>query len=371
MVYLARIAYVDPTTSPAELCNTHRFTDRSAVEEHLLNTYLPSVYSLHPTPQPVPDLSPATTLRSYPPDQARRWLTFVARHLHEQQTRDLAWWQLHHALPQRAKKWGGGFILGLTDGLVCAIAIAIGAGLGGFASGLTGGLTAGLVIGLMAGPPSHPRQLNAQLRGRQRQATQELVVGITIGLGVGIAVGVVAGVVAGTTVGVTIGSVIGIELGLLGGLLQWLNAPADAIRSPSPTSVLRNDKNVSVMRMFVGVFGTGLACGLAVAVLTEVIVTPPIGIVVGGVGGLVAGLAAGLAGRSSAEGFVGGLVASAWGWSLASRWWLALAHKLPWRLMTFLNDAHQRGVLRQVGAVYQFRHAQLQDHLANTDTVQQ
>jgi len=32
--------------------------------------------------------------------------------------------------------------------------------------------------------------------------------------------------------------------------------------------------------------------------------------------------------------------------------------------VTFLADAHQRGVLRQAGAVYQFRHLELQRHLA-------
>ncbi len=31
------------------------------------------------------------------------------------------------------------------------------------------------------------------------------------------------------------------------------------------------------------------------------------------------------------------------------------------QLISFLDDAHRRGVLRQVGAVYQFRHALLQD----------
>jgi hypothetical protein len=31
--------------------------------------------------------------------------------------------------------------------------------------------------------------------------------------------------------------------------------------------------------------------------------------------------------------------------------------------MDFLADAYDRGVLRQAGAVYQFRHAQLQEHL--------
>jgi hypothetical protein len=31
--------------------------------------------------------------------------------------------------------------------------------------------------------------------------------------------------------------------------------------------------------------------------------------------------------------------------------------------MNFLEDAHQRGILRTVGPVYQFRHARLQDRL--------
>jgi hypothetical protein len=53
----------------------------------------------------------------------------------------------------------------------------------------------------------------------------------------------------------------------------------------------------------------------------------------------------------------------AWLWFVIARTWLAARGQLPWRLMRFLNDAYQRGVLRQVGATYQFRHARLQDHL--------
>ncbi len=34
----------------------------------------------------------------------------------------------------------------------------------------------------------------------------------------------------------------------------------------------------------------------------------------------------------------------------------------------FLEDARERGVLRTVGSVYQFRHARLQDQLATTYT---
>ncbi|XER99809.1 hypothetical protein HEP87_56685 [Streptomyces sp. S1D4-11] len=56
---------------------------------------------------------------------------------------------------------------------------------------------------------------------------------------------------------------------------------------------------------------------------------------------------------------------TAWGPFMVARGYLALSHRLPLRLMTFLADAHeQRGVLRQSGAVFQFRHIELQRHLA-------
>ncbi|MFD9482956.1 NACHT domain-containing protein [Streptomyces sp. NPDC059991] len=43
---------------------------------------------------------------------------------------------------------------------------------------------------------------------------------------------------------------------------------------------------------------------------------------------------------------------------------LARRHGFPPDLMAFLSDAHSRGVLRQIGPVYQFRHVDLQRHLA-------
>jgi hypothetical protein len=41
-------------------------------------------------------------------------------------------------------------------------------------------------------------------------------------------------------------------------------------------------------------------------------------------------------------------------------------HRLPWLFMEFLDDAHRLGLLRAVGATYQFRHGELQDYLADT-----
>ena len=62
---------------------------------------------------------------------------------------------------------------------------------------------------------------------------------------------------------------------------------------------------------------------------------------------------------------------TAWPSYLLTVGWLAFTRRLPWPLMGFLADAHQRGVLRQVGAVYQFRHIDLQHRLANRDANQQ
>ncbi len=58
---------------------------------------------------------------------------------------------------------------------------------------------------------------------------------------------------------------------------------------------------------------------------------------------------------------------AAWPQYEIARAWLALRRRLPWRLMAFLADAHRRGVLRQAGAVYQFRHIELQHLLANRE----
>ncbi|GHF23772.1 NACHT domain-containing protein [Streptomyces morookaense] len=59
------------------------------------------------------------------------------------------------------------------------------------------------------------------------------------------------------------------------------------------------------------------------------------------------------------------LAAHSWPHYTIARLLLAARGKLPWRLQTFLADAHRLGILRQVGPVYQFRHAHLQHRLAS------
>jgi hypothetical protein len=43
---------------------------------------------------------------------------------------------------------------------------------------------------------------------------------------------------------------------------------------------------------------------------------------------------------------------------------LPLTVRLPWKLTGFLQDAYDRGILRQAGAVYEFRHHTLQTYLS-------
>lgn len=59
---------------------------------------------------------------------------------------------------------------------------------------------------------------------------------------------------------------------------------------------------------------------------------------------------------------------TAWPCYTVARHYLALRSGLPRDFIAFLADAHeQRGVLRRVGAVYQFRHIELQHHLADRE----
>lgn len=47
---------------------------------------------------------------------------------------------------------------------------------------------------------------------------------------------------------------------------------------------------------------------------------------------------------------------------------LAIRHKIPLRLIAFLEDARSKHLLRTVGPIHQFRHAKLQDRLGQFTT---
>ena len=137
-------------------------------------------------------------------------------------------------------------------------------------------------------------------------------------------------------------------------LLLRSAVPLYSSSAASPAAVLAWERRAAIAAgILAGVAGvlSGVVAGVVVGVLFGV----GAGVVIGVLAGVVAGVLTGVAKSFG----------TAWPWYEMARIWLALHHWLPWQLMDFLADAHSRGVLRQAGAVYQFRHIELQHRLAN------
>jgi hypothetical protein len=156
----------------------------------------------------------------------------------------------------------------------------------------------------------------------------------------------VAGLTRGFSEGLAFGFGGGVVIAIVGGLA--VGTPADPETEAAPKAVLARDR-----KTFQTVaLSTGLTVGLIV------------GLVTWAAGGVTRGIEAGLA-FAIATGLGAGCIQAAWGTYTVTRYWLAMRRRIPLKLTAFLADAHQRrGVLRQVGAVYQFRHKELQQHLA-------
>lgn len=154
---------------------------------------------------------------------------------------------------------------------------------------------------------------------------------------------------AALTFGLAFGLSIGVITGVAAGVHRWLATPVDIARAAGPLAGLRSDRATAVTRGIVVMgFGTTLGIFLLRSMpMSETSVGLP----------MVVWLPVGML----------AIALSAWGWLLVVRLWLCGTGRLPWRLMAFLDEAHRRGVLRQAGAVYQFRHARLQEQIAAAD----
>jgi hypothetical protein len=341
MVFLARTVYSDtPGHDPIDLLDPNQLPTVAAVQEHLLAAFIPAVYQQH---RPSP--------RRWDPERAYRYLAYLAGHLHRAGTQDLAWWQLRNSIPRTTRilvfilvlilvfTLVGGLVGGLVFGLVVGFA-------GGLVVGFAGGLVFGLVgvgwlvFGLVSESAGGlvgegPGPTRTQIRGRTRHM---------FGL---IAGGLVFGLVGGLTGGVTGGLVFGLTFGVWRGLTRGLDAPINASDVVGASESLAADRRNTIRKTLTGGLVFGLVFGLSLG-LSD-------GLVSGLVGGLTVGLVLGL---------MSGPPTTAWGqWLIFVRIWLPLTGRLPWPVHAFLTDAYHRGVLRQTGAVYQFRHARLQDHL--------
>ncbi|MBL3671479.1 helix-turn-helix domain-containing protein [Streptomyces sp. M2CJ-2] len=397
MVTLARTMYSEvPGNDPVELLDTARFPTGRHLEEHLLANFVPTVYR-HRTPERA---DPAPGQRNRDPDQAERWLGYLAHSLatgaHER--RDLAWWRLGASvrLPMRILHTAllGGLCMFAANWIVVLFALSI-----GYMPSVQGpamfevavfGLCSAVVFGLahcalaaVGRTVAVPTQVRLRLAAVAPRVEHRPVREILTRFGVGLLGGSVLGVahawtnamfraLAGTIpradlIGAAIqdtlalGLIFGLTAGLSFGLVAAFEAPVDIAAAATPMRLLSVNRSTATRQflMLAAAVTAGLAvCGHAVIgllqqVLPWTMVWPlDAALLLGAVGGL---------GGSAA--YV--LALTAWGqWLTVGRFWLPLTRRLPWDTAAFLDDAYHRGVLRQAGAVYQFRHIRLQQHLA-------
>ena len=363
MVGLARAIYSDPAgRDPSVLLDTERFGSQYELEDHLLSSFIPTVYrNRHPR---------------WDSDRARSWLEYLAQHLDQLGTQDLAWWQLGGGMRRVSRMLVVGLVVGLAVGLLTAsmigpVSSVLGSGaMIGLIALVGNWLAFGLALGCahgagitFGGGAFEPFRVRLRARGGARQLRARfgprLLIGTAGGVGLGLVLGLAsaAGFYPMGLVGfgffgsLATGAGLGLLAGVGWGLMAGLEAPVDIKSAVGPADLLRTNR-VTVVVEFLG---WGLVLGLAhLAVITlapgEVHpMAVPLDLVLGPVIGLAIGISL-----------------TAWGqWLVFARVWLPLTGRLPWSVAAFLDDACHRGVLRQVGAVYQFRHARLQAHLAD------
>ena len=322
MAALARVIY-NPRPNelggeardPAELCGSE-LSDRAAVEAHLFDAFIPAAYR---------------GSSRWTAEEAEPWLRFLARYLEKKiGGPDLAWWKLDLVLgtpaSARTRKTPASartrkmlaFLRGEPN------AVAEPSRRAAFRwSRLRGGAVIGLVGGLFLSAFFIWTFVRNWPGVRNGMSFTEAL--ITAPLIFGLA---------------------GAVLGLMGGIVfGFAGVPDNLANVASPASVLARDRRATLVVVLIPAVSFGVIMGLLAGSQNA-----PLGLWVGCCTGLLVAL--GLASDM------------AWLRFVIIRQLLAFRHQLPSRLMSFLADAHQRGVLRQAGAVYQFRHIELQRRLA-------
>ncbi|GIF68725.1 hypothetical protein Ais01nite_67600 [Asanoa ishikariensis] len=180
---------------------------------------------------------------------------------------------------------------------------------------------------------------------------QQLIMSLQVGVWLGILVGLAAGISVGRATDRVSGLVVGIVLGTIVGVLRGL---VSALRLPEvvpPTTPVGDPAAIHRAEQLRGL-KVGLAPGVVGGAGSGLVVGLPFGFASGLTVGLILGFAYWLTSGLSND--------------AASRLQIAeLALGRGVKLMPFLESAWHKQVLRRAGTVYQFRHAALQDLLAD------
>lgn len=391
MVAIARDIYSHE--NPAELLNQKFRTIRDA-EKYLLERFVPAVYSGAPG-----DRSRWTATQEKRVDQAVRAFRYLAAHLQGppgQRRQGIAWWEFggtdRKSAMKRAILCGvaAGLVMVAANGIVTFAAVQGVGGLGvtprqGIVVVLGNSAAIAVAFAIMHWLAARrtewvvkPSWLGLSIPWLRRNRTvdnRNLVrefgfgfVGGSVGGGVAL-LGLLLSSLLVSVIGggssaasatapspgwlATLLAALGMMLifGVTAGNVAALQAPVKIESAGGPLELLAADRRLA------------LAGGAVAGVLSGAAVGCLIGLEEGPLVGL------GYAVAACTTIWLGGAISvTAWGqWLICGRLLLPLRGELPWRTRAFLRDAHQRGVLRQSGAFYQFRHILLQELYAPAD----
>jgi hypothetical protein len=355
MASVARAVYERAGADPGELLD---LASPALIEEHLLDALIPAVFEAGPTDDGT---------RRWATDDALRWLKFLAVRLQQHGTRDLALWEL--------SPWGPS-----ATPLLCVACMVL-FGLVGRALGngyaLVMMTSGGLGFGFLLGFTDERWTARTALR-LDRRFAESLVRGLWHGLRAAFLIVLALEAAFGTIAVLASGSwtwalavlILAVALAAPACLTFWVGSALVGafVRTSgelvSPSVALRSDGTAFALTVAVAGLGLGLVellFGLTPAFAEWVL--SALRLTTRG----AANISEPLASLLLPFGLIGlATIVAVYPWPKyqAARAWFAMTGRLPWRLMAFLADAHHLGILRQVGPVYQFRHARLQDRLA-------
>jgi hypothetical protein len=150
---------------------------------------------------------------------------------------------------------------------------------------------------------------------------------------------------------------VGLGIGLAVGLRINLDTSGAGGAAEGPRDLLRADRRTGQAAGLTAGLGIGVAAAVAGAVGVGFFSYGTIGSAV-----LMGAILAVVCGTVFA--FSGGLLWAA-AWRRYAAFLTCTRGRLPWRLGRFLDWAYDAGLLRISGTAYQFRHLELQDHLAS------
>lgn len=331
MVSLARAIYSDTVADPEELLDVERFPDLSSLSDNLLDKFIDVAYESDIRNSPKES-------RLWRADLARDGLSWLAVRLHDQQSRSIAWWRIDRR-PSR------GFSAYLLFSIMVAASVAYWSliSVDDFSAAVIALGCYLVAYGINDGTHRKPTtlsRLRLRLRLSELRRLRHPERGFYFML-CGFPVGQLVVIFRYGFDWLQIAEMMLPFLWLLFVAIVEFRTPVDALRVVSPGVLMRSDFRAAVVK--------SLLCAAGLLLFARVFAGVAIDY------NLIIGMMLVVAGLILASG------SGSWKFRRLCR---AASGTLPWRALDFFDDAVRRGVLRQVGGFYQFRHALLQDRLA-------